>query len=222
MKIKSRLVGPIVLSILLLVMRLGLISATNTVELQLHAFTKATKRSDGSSAGGVGHAFVKVINNTASSVTIGYYTLSSNQYVTLGLWTNGAANNGSSSSQSNPSANFSQGVLYNEERVKYTVVEQMTDDIYCKTTLTASNISALTQLLISKDNTYDLITYNCATFASDVWNKVTGSTYWTGWFKAPLNVRNEIKDYAYYDGSSSLSYHSAYYYDESIGGLNLL
>lgn len=222
MKIKSRLVGMIVLSILLPVMRLGLISATNTVELQLHAFTKATKRSDGSNVGIFGHAFVKVINNTASSVTIGHYSLPANQYVTLGLWTNGAVNNGSSSSQSNSSANFSQGVLYNQERAQYTTIEKMEDDIFCKTTLTTSNISTLTQLLISKDNTYDLISYNCATFASDVWNKVTGSTYWTGWFKEPWNVKNEIKDYTYYDGSSSLSYHSAYYYDESIEGLNLL
>lgn len=94
--------------------------SSGTVTLEWHAFTNATRKDDGENAGGLGHSFMKIHNEKNVNVQIGYYTLQPHEYVTIGLWTNGAAGSSSSSndSSSKPDQNFKGGVLYNEERYK--------------------------------------------------------------------------------------------------------
>ena len=201
-------------------------TSTPQITLEWHAFTKATKRSDGTDAGGLGHSFIKVVNDSSKSIEIGYYTLPANSYVTIGLWTSGAVGSSSSNSSFAPAivmqkvSNFKQGVLYNEERLKYTIQEKMEDDIYAKMTLNDSALEKLNQVLVDKNSSYNVITYNCATFTTEIWNKLNDTTYWTGWFRKPSNNKDDISNYTHYDGNDSLTYTNAvYYYDQTEGEL---
>lgn len=171
--------------------------------------------------GGLGHSFLQIINGTSYTKKIGYYDLTPNEVVTVGLWTNGAV--GSSSSSSSVNENFSQGVLYNQERYQYTTIEKMQDDIYTSINLDDNQINKLTTVLVKKNSTYNLISYNCATFTTDVWNQLTGSSYWTGWNQTPGSVKDDIDDYKYYNGNNSLTYTSnVRFYNEKSGALERL
>lgn len=202
-------------------------TSSSSITLEWHAYTKAIKRSDNSDAGGLGHSFVKITNNSSSSINVGYYTLPSDQYVTIGLWTSDAAGGGSSSSKNasialvDDSSNFKQGVLYNEERYVYTKVAEMEDDVYAKMTLSTSDLSTLSIILKNANSKYNVITYNCATFTTEIWNKLNSTSYWTGWFRKPTNVKDDITyNYTYYNGNDSLTYTSnIYFYNSDTGGL---
>lgn len=212
-KLSILLIIPILLS------NLCLCSFTDegNVTLEWHAFRHATKIATGNDAGGLGHSFIKINNEIKSSVDIGYYTLQSNTYVTIGLWKNSAL--GSSSSGSHTS-DFNKGILYNYERYHYTQIEIMNDDIYTSMVLSSSNIANLSSLVKSVNSKYSLVTYNCATFTTDVWNTLNGTNYWTGWNQTPSSVKDDIDDYTYYNGNNSLTYTSSiYYYNESKGSL---
>ena len=170
---------------------------------------------------GLGHSFIKIHNEKTYNVDIGYYTLKPHEYVTIGLWTNKAIGSSSSSSSSGSSSkNFTGGILYNEERYKYTIEEKMVDNIYTSVALTNSNISTLNTILKEKNSKYNLITYNCATFTTDVWNKINGTSYWTGWNQTPGSVKDDIDDYTYTSDNDVLTYSSnVYFYDEAKGNL---
>lgn len=196
------------------------------ISLEWHAFTKAIRLSDNKSSGGIGHSFIKINNNKNYSVTVGYYTIKPHDCVTIGLWTNSAAGSSSSSSSDSsikPNKNFKGGVLYNEERYKYTIVENMTNNIYTSMTLNQTHIDTLSKILKSKNSTYNVITYNCATFTTDIWNQLNGTKYWTGWNQTPGSVMDDIDDYSYTKDNNVLTYTSnVYFYNEATGGLTHL
>ncbi len=200
--------------------------SSGTVTLEWHAFTEAIKLSNGKSSGGFGHSFMKIHNEKNVNIQIGYYTLQPHEYVTIGLWTNGATGSSSSSSSdstSKPNKNFKGGVLYNEERYKYTIDENMTNNIYTSMTLDNSDIITLTKILKEKNSRYNVITYNCATFTTDIWNQLNGTKYWTGWNQTPSSVMDDIDDYSYNKDNNVLTYTSeVYFYNESEGKLTYL
>lgn len=73
----------------------------------------------------------------------------------------------------------------------------MEDNIYTSMTLENTHIATLTKILKEKNSRYNVITYNCATFTTDIWNQLNGTKYWTGWNQRPSSVKDNIKDYEY-------------------------
>lgn len=148
---------------------------------------------------GLGHSYVIIKNLTSYSINVGYYTLSPNNQVSVGLWTSGALGSSSNSSSSLQKHN---GVIYNYERYHYYYLEKPVDDIYAKTTISNSKLNEVSNIIKDKNDTYNAITYNCATFSTELWNKADNKSYWTGWFRAPDNVIADIKGgYQYFSGN---------------------
>jgi hypothetical protein len=196
--------------------------APGSIELEWHAFTKDVKILDESgnnvedqqiNAGGVGHSYVVIKNHTSSSLTVGHCLLSPNNSVSVGLWVLSSSSSSSGSSQS--SGGYShRGVVYNLERCKYTIEQRPCDEVYVVTTLSSSTLNSISQKILDKNDDYNLTTYNCATFSTEIWNLATGSTYWTGWFRTPANVRNQITNEfsEYYSSNYSLATANNFFY----------
>lgn len=172
---------------------------------------------------GLGHSYVIVKNFTPSSVNVGYFSLSAYDQVSVGLWTAGVwgsssiGSSGSSGSSSDSSSNKHDGVLYNYERYFFYYKEKPVDDIYAKVTIDNNKLSEISQIIKDKNNTYNLMTYNCATFSTEIWNKAANKSFWTGWFRTPDYVIADIKgNYTYYNGnyltpSQTFSYYNGSY-----------
>ncbi len=99
----------------------------------------------------------------------------------------------------------------------------MTNNIYTSMTLNNSDITTLTKILKEKNSRYNVITYNCATFTTDIWNQLNGTKYWTGWNQTPSSVMDDIDDYSYNKDNNVLTYTSeVYFYNEMEGKLTHL
>ena len=159
---------------------------------------------------GAGHSFVIIYNNTSSNITVGYYTLSPNDCVSVGLWQKGAGggsssggSSGNSSSGSSSGADYN-GIYYNKELYYYNFEETMIEPERYETNISTSTLAQISNKIIAKNGTYSLITYNCAHFATEIWNMVDSSANWyTGWFRGPKALRTDIKNK--YNGYTSTS-----------------
>ena len=202
MKSKFVLVIPLILSLF------SFDSSDNQyITVEYHAFLNAQYRNSSSSSSvvGAGHAYCIFINNTSHYQNIGYFSVAPGQNVSVGLWTNEAIYGSVASSNSNIVAH--DGVYYDYESAYYTQIEGSTDEVYVSYDLNVDNLADVSSFIKSKNDIYDLISYNCATFACDLWNHVTGTNYYTGWFRAPRQLRDDIiRDYPneYKRGSGSL------------------
>ena len=182
------------------------------VVLEVHSLTKAIKILDGNfnniesqniSSGGMGHSYIVIHNTKNYSINVGYYTLKPNDSVSMGLWTTSAVGSSivsssykyfeSSNSSGSSSNTFSHsGVIYNYERLFYTQVERPKDDVYLTYNLTTSKLNEISTIIKNRNDTYNVVTYNCAHFAMEIWNNVANKNSYNGWFKSPGQVRNEI------------------------------
>jgi len=141
---------------------------------------------------------------------VGYFPISPQKNVSIGLWTSsviGSSISSSSSSDNNQISNHS-GIFYDYESVYYTSVENTLDEVYVGKNISVSKLVSVTDFIKGKNDVYNLLSYNCATFACDLWNHVADTNYWTGWFRAPRQLRDDIKrDYpdSYRKGSGSLT-----------------
>ena len=199
MKSKYSLVGLLVLSLF------SFRKDDSYITVEYHAFLHSEYRSSSSSVIGAGHAYCIFTNNTSQYQQIGYYTVAPGENVSVGLWSSSAISESSSSSSSNIVSHS--GVFYDYESVFYTSKETSTDEVYVSYQLDASRLGAVSDFIKSKNDIYNLTTYNCATFACDLWNHVSGSNYYTGWFRAPRQLRDDIiRDYPdYQTGTGSLT-----------------
>lgn len=169
-----------------------------TIEVELYSFTDAIKRVDengnnienqNASAGGAGHSFLMIKNNYFTSVNIGYYSLGHGQSICMGLWegdnnlTNGVEeplNRNDEKGQDRSSGGSGlyevphTGVNYNMERVVYYTYEKITNGVYIRKTTSSSDWNEANNLIIQKNDSYNLTAYNCARFASDVWKSLFG------------------------------------------------
>lgn len=222
----------LLISLTSLQLLLGNSASVDNIVVEYHAFTESTKIETESSNNissptgtrDTGHAYFVFKNLSSSSVYVGYYLLSPNQTVSVGLWHNGGSGSSSSSSSNNSSSGgssssqqanfFNQGVLYNYESCIYNVSEFTSNERYLRKTISLSKLSQMSIVIKNKNSDYNVMTYNCATFATELWNIADDKTYWTGWFRTPYNIWHEIGvDYSpYYEGSGYLSTSSTYIY----------
>lgn len=155
---------------------------------------------------GTGHSYLLFKNNTSSYITVGYASVAPGSNVSIGLWTTSTI--GSMIGSSSSLTNLTDGVIYDYESCIYNVTEFTTNEKYVTSVISSSTLSSLSSKIIEKNNDYNLVTYNCATFATELWNIATGTSYWTGWFRSPGNVLHEIEtDYTstYHTGTGDLT-----------------
>lgn len=121
------------------------------------------------------------------------------------MWSTAAwgSSSGSSNSSSNDLFKGRNGVIYNYERYFFYYEEKPVDDIFAKVTITHSILNEVSNIIKDKNDTYNAVIYNCATFSTEIWNKADNKNFWTGWVRTPGNVRDDIKgNYAYYNGNN--------------------
>ena len=186
--------------------------------LEYHALTEAIKIIDdqgnniehkGESVGGLGHSYIVVHNTKNYNVNVGNYVLKSNDSVSVGLWSSSAFGSsitsncsyigssfssssfGSSSSSGNVKLDHS-GIMYDYERFYYTRIERPTNDIYLTIDLTESQLLQISNVIKNQNDEYNVVWYNCANFATEIWNLVSTKSYYNGWFRNPGAMHNEI------------------------------
>lgn len=172
-----------------------------------------------------GHSFLLFYNMTNSVQTVGHFSLAPYCRVSVGLWSAGASggsssgsSNGGSSSGSSNGTGYS-GVYYNRELYYYTQCETITNIARYEVTLTSSKLAQISSILVNKNDTYNLLTYNCANLATDIWNIADDQNWWSFGTRLPSHVRNDIIS-TYPDGYSSNNYFvpsaSFQHYDSSL------
>lgn len=185
--------------------------------IEWHAFRHANKLYDdngnytgdiGVDAGGYGHSYIQFRNNTSANVKIGYSYVKPSETLTVGLW--GVAET-SSGSVAGPN-DMPVGVYYNRERYYYNKYERIKDFHYTYKEMDMTKLNIVNDKIIEHAETYNALGYNCATFATEVWNLATGSGHWCGWFRRPQNCIDEI--IAHYDDYEdyNLTYTDDYYH----------
>lgn len=201
--------------LLLLVPLLGSWKSSGTISVKLHAFTEYYVLPDKTTVkSGAGHSFIQVFNNTSSTIRVGYYYLGSHDFVSVGLWDSGVGGGSSSSggSSGNSSAsNAYKGVYYNREEYYYNNVENMANDCSYEVVINNEKLNNISKLIREKNDSYDLTTYNCSNFSTDLWNIADNRSWWSGWFRSPYYVMKDIKG-AYSDYSTSNYVESSTWY----------
>ncbi|MCR4698722.1 MAG: hypothetical protein K5762_05070 [Bacilli bacterium] len=139
-----------------------------------------------------GHSFIVIYNSTAFYLPVGYYTLYPHRTVSIGLWQKGATSGTSTGSSTGDDYN---GIYYNREEYFYNDVQTMKNAVRYEVTITNDELSQISDLIIEKNDAYNLLTYNCATFATEVFNIVENSSLWTGWGRSPSLFQNDLKDH---------------------------
>ena len=183
---------------------------SGNIVLEYHTLTKAIKILDSNGnniesqqkdAGGKGHAYIVIHNTKSYSITVGNYQLSPNDSVSVGLWTSSAFGSsssslkffGSSSSGSSESVSLSHdGIMYNYERVFYTHFERPNESAYLTRYLTTNQLNTISSIITKNNDNYNLVWYNCANFATEVWNSISEKQYYNGWFRSPGYIYKEI------------------------------
>lgn len=169
----------------------------NVVKLEWHALTSSKVNETNELISGLGHSYVVINNVSRYSQKIGYYNIPSGKQLSIGLW----QSSDSIFSSSTSSSSDHNGVFYDYDRALFTNIETPQNDVYVSALLDNSKIISVSKLIRQKNDSYDVISYNCATFSTDIWNTATGSSFDTGNFRKPSAVREDIMN----------SYESSYY-----------
>lgn len=112
-----------------------------------------------SSVGTEGHSFLKVRNETSSTITVGHMTVAAGDTITLGAFGNRSAHT---------------GIWYNIEGY-YSSSISSTSSYALVTGLTSSQLTTL-NTTINNNDSWTLIN-NCSYFARTVWNSIASSSY---------------------------------------------
>lgn len=168
---------------------------SNQLTMKLYSFTEFTNLKTNETKSGAGHTFIVFYNNTNSSYTIGNYVLHPSNTVSIGLWNKGSgadSSNGSSSGSSSGGLQYA-GVHCNQECYFYNFKENMANAVNIEISVKIEKLSKINEKINEKNDNYNLIRYNCSTFATDIWNIAAEKSWYTGWFRKPVNVMDDIK-----------------------------
>lgn len=182
-------------------------TGTDKITMKLYSFTEYKTIGSNEIKSGAGHTFILFSNNTTSTYTIGNYVLSPSNTVSIGLWnkgSGGSSSDGSSSGSSSGGLEYT-GVQYNQECYYYNYVENMVNAVNIEISVSIDKLNKITKKIKEKNDTYNLIWYNCSTFATELWYIVCDKSWYTGWFRKPEAVMKNIKnDYSNYTYNNSL------------------
>lgn len=127
-----------------------------------------------------GHSFLMIENLTNNSLEVGHYVLYSYSKMTVGLWGNQSAHS---------------GVWYNIE------AHESSNPIYSgRVSISEKLVAAQLYVLsgyIENHDYYNLLTFNCSSFACGAWNDFSTTTLSAGTPNLPYNLKNSIMTHTY-------------------------
>lgn len=155
--------------------------------LQAHAATYvANLRVVSYGPGGTGgHSFILVKNTSSSSITVGVRSVAADGTISVGTWGN------------KPDG---KGVYYNLERY-YVGQGAYSGRVSLSMNLTSAQLATVTSS-IKNNNSWSLLN-NCSSFASRVWNSVSGTKVGAGFVNTPTGLANSIKSKSGYVTNTS-------------------
>lgn len=132
---------------------------------------------DGSGLYGT-HAFLVYENTSSEDYYVGKYLLESGEMVTIGTWGN---------------KEDGKGIYYNLEA--YFINKHSAYEGRVSLTISFSNTELATMNGVISNNNYWTLAHNCATFATRVWNSISGSSLkiGAGLIHNPSTVATNIK-----------------------------
>lgn len=149
------------ISLLIFVSTIPMLTASavsNTITLEIYSYYK--------SGDGNGHAWIVVTNDTTHTYSLGYYSMTPGETVTVGLWSSiGETGNN--------------GVWYNSESYAISELGLWDGRVSLSMTITTSQLSKISDYIAKHD--YWNASYNCSCFAKDIWNMVSDDDVNCGW-----------------------------------------
>lgn len=114
------------------------------------------------------HAWISILNRKNQRIEVGYLNLAAGREVTVGLF-------GTTGSSGSENLKKHHGVWYNVENYRANEKDWYTSDLYSIQgyEITQSQLDDLNEVIKAKNDTYNLLTYNCVDFAVECWNLVT-------------------------------------------------
>ena len=175
---------------------------TDLLLFELHSFTESVQINRGSEEkedlprlNFSGHAYVVVQNQMNYSFYVGDYYLAPGEKISIGLWGQGPS--GSSSGNINHS-----GVFYNLERYRFGVYENPQNDVHLTCTVDSNELGTINSKIYQKRDYYNLLSYNCSSFACELWNIASGESLSAGWINTPDYLRYNMMNYSSYTYST--------------------
>lgn len=120
-----------------------------------------------------GHAFITVKNISSSKKQVGFLTIEPNKMTSIGTWGN---------------EDECHGLWYNLEIHYHEKYDDFKTAVYLRIKITTSQLDTISTYI--KDNAKWSTTYNCASFASGLWNSVSATKLDAG---SPLNTPINLK-----------------------------
>jgi len=152
-----------------------------------------------------GHAFLVIENKSSNSISVGDFLLGGQKTLTIGLWMENGVNR--------PHG----GIWYNLENHKANINNEMDDAVALKKNINQTELDIISGYLLDDSNDYyDLVSYNCTHFATNIWNSISNVTV-TNQFGFPSSVKSSIlSNSSYINYTFSTSFDSIGYFDNGI------
>ncbi len=150
-----------------------------------------------------GHSFLTFLNVSSQNITVGQHTVAPGKMVSVGKFGNLGT-----------CANDFKGAFYNVEAQRKDILGWYGPDVSMYLELTASQLSAVSNILINKQSGYLTLGNNCATFAAAAWNSVAPSSKKIMNWARPADIYNEIihlGSYARGNGLIDVDYARCYF-----------
>lgn len=149
----------------------------------------------------IGHAYLEITNTYSHVVFLQGFQIDPSESLTVGLWGTLTASSGG--------VDTDKGVYINREAFYYSHLETPSDCTMIMGYSAESNLNKLHSFVYQKAFVYDLISYNCTSFAMDCWKILTGYDFNSGGnINTPIELAYAMEtqnDYAVFNGSVQFS-----------------
>lgn len=191
----------------------NLMSVSNVpdVEVRLHAW------SSNNIFESFGRTYIEIINRSNDFLRVMGADLDINDRITLGFWS--TASRVDIGLKDGLNIDAERHVIYHDNNIISSNLN--THDVYTSRYVTKSAVRSVENFFIEKnDDKYNLLSYNCISFALDSWNALTKDNL--GWFGDTAAVRNKIISMSAKDTDSSKIYDKNYQYNTNTSKLEVL
>lgn len=130
-----------------------------------------------------GHSYLQLTNTYSHKVFLQGFQINPNESITVGLW--GDLSSSGSSGHTGIDIETPQGIFINREAFYYSHLEIPGDSVMLMNFTTEEKLIELYPLIMEKKFEYDLVNYNCSTFAEECWQYLTGQDLVTSGLVTP-------------------------------------
>lgn len=148
--------------------------------LYTHHSTQAKSDTYSNVTKGIGHSYLQITNGYSEPVFLQGFKIKSNHSITVGLW---------GTLREDPMPNDEVGTFINREAFYYSNLEDANYPQMLMATTTKEKLYDTFDFIREKAFTYDLLSYNCTHFATDMWYKLVGQDIRCG---GPYSLMEEM------------------------------